>query len=148
AVTEDTPTPAMEVAPTESYSAPLPQINATAEVNDSDFEARVAAAVAAYSHAAESTAASSHVAVAESPVSAQAAAPAPIVSAPIVDVAPAAEAPHAAVEHVPSFEYQPPVRVPEPEPVEQATSVAEIAAEPVPAPSAPELVAAEPVTEP
>jgi len=141
---EETPAPAMEVAPAESYSAPLPEINATSEVNDSDFEARVAAAMAAYSHAAESTAASSHIAVAENPVSATAAAPAPSVPAPSVDEIPAAEATHAAVEHVPSFEYQPPVRVPEPEPVEQAASVPEIAAEPVPAPSAPEPVAAEP----
>jgi len=137
---EVTPAPAAEVAPAESYSAPLPRIDATSEVNDSDFEARVAAAMAAYSHAAESTSAPSHVAVAESPVS-TAAAP-----APVVDEAPAAEEPHAAVEHVPSFEYQPPVRMPEPEPVEQAAAVAEIAAEPepVPAPPAPEPVAAEP----
>jgi CheY-like chemotaxis protein len=145
AASEEATTPAMEVAPAESYSAPLPKINATSEVSDSDFEARVAAAMAAYSHAAEPASASSHVAVAESPVSAQAAAPAPSIPAPSVDEAPAAEMPHAVVaEHVPSFEYQPPVRVPEPEPVEQAASVPEVAAEPVPTPSAPEPVAAEP----
>ena len=41
----------MEVAPAQSDIAPLPAIRATGEVSDADFEARVAAAMAAYSHA-------------------------------------------------------------------------------------------------
>ncbi|HVG89937.1 MAG TPA: response regulator, partial [Alphaproteobacteria bacterium] len=48
------PTPAaMETAPDDRYSSPLPTVEATPEVSDADFEARVAAAMAAYSHAAE-----------------------------------------------------------------------------------------------
>src|SRR5882724_11906179 len=43
----------MQVEPAESELAPLPAIQATGEVSDIDFEARVAAAMAAYSHAAE-----------------------------------------------------------------------------------------------
>ena len=147
---EESPAHVMEVATSEvapakavadeSQSAPLPMINATSEVSDSDFEARVAAAMAAYSHAAETPSAPSPVAVAESPVTVTTeAAPASVGEARTAEVAHAA-----ATEPAPSFEYQPPVSAPEPAPVKHAASAPEIAAEPVPAPSAPEPVAAEP----
>jgi len=43
----------MEAAPEDRFSSSLPAVDATSEVSDADFEARVAAAMAAYSHAAE-----------------------------------------------------------------------------------------------
>src|SRR5689334_8363376 len=45
----------METAPDGRYVSPVPTAEATPEVSDADFEARVAAAMAAYSHAAEPT---------------------------------------------------------------------------------------------
>src|ERR1044071_7466467 len=120
----------MEAAPEDRYSAPLPIANATSEVSDADFEARVAAAMAAYSHAAEPTAPQS-VSEPASTVSAEAAPASPVYSARAVAI------PEPAREPAPSFEYHPPVRVPEaaiPEPV--AVAPAEAASEPVPAATA------------
>ena len=88
----------MEVAPAQSDIAPLPAIRATGEVSDADFEARVAAAMAAYGHT--TGAPESHV----SPV-----APVEIQPEPPAYAAPAAEVPPVE-EAAPSFEYQPPVR--------------------------------------
>jgi CheY-like chemotaxis protein len=133
-----------DVAPAEAVveegqSVPPPMIDATAEVSDSDFEARVAAAMAAYSHAAETTAAPSPVGAAESSVEAPADVP-----TTIVEKGPATEAIDIVAEPTPSFEYQPPVSAPEATPAEHASAAPEIAAEPVAAPSAPEPVPAEP----
>jgi hypothetical protein len=100
----------MEAAPAQNDITPLPAIRATGEVSDADFEARVAAAMAAYSHA--TGAPESH----ESPV-----APVAIQPEPPAYADPAAEVPHVE-EAAPSFEYRPPVRVTEP--VETATVVA------------------------
>ncbi|HEV7550063.1 MAG TPA: response regulator, partial [Candidatus Angelobacter sp.] len=58
---EPIPAPTPEVAPPENELAPLPGIRATGEVTDIDFEARVAAAMAAYSHATESAPATAEV---------------------------------------------------------------------------------------
>jgi len=120
--------PRMEAAPEDRYSAPLPIVNATSEVTDADFEARVAAAMAAYSHAAEPTAPQS---VSEPAVSAEAAPASPVYSAQAVAV------PEPVAEPAPSFEYHPPVRVPEAtiaEPV--AVAPPEAALEPAPPASA------------
>jgi CheY-like chemotaxis protein len=118
---------AMEAAPAQNDITPLPAIRATGEVSDADFEARVAAAMAAYSHA--TGAPESH----ESPV-----APVAIQPEPPAYADPAAEVPHVE-EAAPSFEYRPPVRVTEP--VETATVIApETTAPPVslaPEPEAP-----------
>ena len=137
AANEAVPAP-MEAAPEDRYSAPLPIANATSEVSDADFEARVAAAMAAYSHAAEPTAPQS-VSEPASTVSAEAAPASPVYSAQ------AAAVPEPVAEPAPSFEYHPPVRVPEAaiaEPV--ALAPAEAAAEPVPAASASAPVVPEP----
>jgi CheY-like chemotaxis protein len=95
----------MEVAPAESELAPLPAIQATGEVSDIDFEARVAAAMAAYSHAAEAAPAA-EVSESSTAVSAGVPADAPGYTAQPVEIAPASE-------DVPSFEYRPPVRTSE-----------------------------------
>ncbi|MGZ4867900.1 MAG: response regulator [Candidatus Angelobacter sp.] len=136
--------PTMEVAPAESQVAPLPAIGATGEVSDVDFEARVAAAMAAYSHATEAAPAPAE--VAESPSAAAAEVPRESYTTHSVEVAPATEA-------APSFEYHPPVRIPEvvetaPAP-DTASATPEITATPVPAtpvPASPthEAVAPEP----
>lgn len=98
---------AME-APAQSDLTPLPAIRATGEVSDADFEARVAAAMAAYSHATEAH---------ESPV-----APVEIQPEPPAYAAQTAEA--APVEEAaPSFEYRPPVRIAEPVEMAPAASV-------------------------
>jgi CheY-like chemotaxis protein len=100
---------AMEAAPAQSEQT---SISTTAEVTDADFEARVAAAMAAYSHA------TAPVEVHESPV----AAPVEIQSEPPVQaVELAAAAP--VEEAAPSFEYHPPVRVSEPVEMASAASV-------------------------
>ncbi|HEX4605512.1 MAG TPA: response regulator [Candidatus Angelobacter sp.] len=127
---------APETAEEPGLSAPLPMINATSEVSDSDFEARVAAAMAAYSHAAEPASAPTSVAVAESP-------------APSVEHG--VEAAHVAAEPVPSFEYHTQARAPEAALADHAASVSarEIATEPVLAkPVLAEPVAAERVAAP
>jgi CheY-like chemotaxis protein len=134
AANETAPAP-METAPEARYSPPPSAVEATAEVTDADFEARVAAAMAAYSHGAEPAAAAPQpVSEPTSIVSAEAAPASPAYSAQAV----AASEPVA--EPAPSFEYHPPVRVPEvaaAEPV--AVAPPEPAPEPVPAgsPSAP-----------
>lgn len=97
----------MEVAPAQNDIAPLPAIRATGEVSDADFEARVAAAMAAYSHATV--------------------APVEIQPEPLAYVAPAAEIPPVE-ETAPSFEYQPPVRVAEAVETAAVVSVAHEAA--------------------
>ena len=91
---------AMEVAPAAMES---PSSGATAVVSDADFEARVAAAMAAYSHA------TAPIDVHESPV----VAPVEIQPEPPADPVAAAEA-KPAEEAVPSFEYRPSVHIAEP----------------------------------
>jgi CheY-like chemotaxis protein len=130
AAQEAPPADTMYVAPAQHEVAPLPAIRATGEVSDADFEARVAAAMAAYSH---STGASE---VHESPVSApvEVQPEPPAYAAQTAEVAPVEEA-------VPSFEYRPPVRLAEPEETISAVSLApENSASPVslaPEPEAP-----------
>ena len=142
------PAPAVETAP-DRYSSPLPPAETTPEVSDADFEARVAAAMAAYSNAAEPT--ETHQAVSEPAVSVSAE---PVSaervseetrSASAVYSAQAVAAPEPAAEPAPSFEYHPPVRVPETavaEPV--AVAPPEVTAEPVRAASASKPVIPEP----
>ena len=133
---EAAPAPAAEAAPVESYSPPLPAIDATSEVSDADFEARVAAAMAAYNHAAEAAPAPSMAAESRAAVAAAAEPAANVYAAQAVAV------PQPAPEPAPSFEYHPPIRVPEPEPAAHAAPApAEVSAEPVPVPPAPEPVA-------
>jgi CheY-like chemotaxis protein len=93
--------PTMEAAPAQNDVAPLPAIRATGEVSDADFEARVAAAMAAYSHSTGTAE------VHESPVSAPVEVQ-PEPTAHTAEMVPVEEA-------VPSFEYRPPVRLAEPE---------------------------------
>jgi hypothetical protein len=100
----------MEAAHAQNDVPPLPAIRATGEVSDADFEARVAAAMAAYSHS--TGAAEVHESPASVPVEVQ-----PEPTAHTAEVAPAEEA-------VPSFEYRPPVRSAEPEETIPAVSLA------------------------
>ena len=125
AASEAVPAP-MEAAPEDRYSSSLPAVEAAAEVTDADFEARVAAAMAAYSHAAEPAAAAAP-AVSEPIVTAEAAPTTPIYSAQAV------AAPEPVEEPAPSFEYHPPVRVPEAAVAQPLASTApEAAHEPIP----------------
>jgi CheY-like chemotaxis protein len=134
----------METAPDGRYASPVPTAEATPEVSDADFEARVAAAMAAYSHAAEPT--ETHQSLSE-PATSE---PAVTVSAEPEPASPAYSAqasavPEPAAEPAPSFEYHPPVRVPEAaiaEPV--ALAPPEATPEPVPAASASRPVVPEP----
>jgi hypothetical protein len=109
----------MEVAPAQSDLPPLPAIRATGEVSDADFEARVAAAMAAYSHA--TAPAEVHESPVVAPVDIQPEPPAQFVE--MAEAAPMEEA-------VPSFEYRPPVR--SAEPVEMATAASVDSAPAVP----------------
>jgi hypothetical protein len=105
AATEPASAAAVEVAPAEPELTQLPAIRATGEVSDIDFEARVAAAMAAYSHATEAAPAAE---VSETSTSGAAGVPeeAHAYAAQPVETAPVTEA-------APSFEYQPPVRASE-----------------------------------
>jgi len=140
---------AMEAAPDDRYSSPLPAVEATTEVSDADFEARVAAAMAAYSHGAEP--AETHPSVSEpaasvsaEPVSAESVSAESQPASPVYS-AQAVAVPEPAAEPAPSFEYHPPVRVPEaavaepaavaspettPEPVRAASASAPVIPEP------------------
>jgi CheY-like chemotaxis protein len=119
AATQEAPSaPAMDDIP------PLPAIRATGEVSDADFEARVAAAMAAYSHA--TAPAEVHESPVAAPVEIQ-----PEPPAPAVELAAAAPV----EETAPSFEYHPPVRVAEP--VEMAPAPSLDHAHAVPESSAP-----------
>lgn len=112
---------ATEAAPAQSEPTPS---SAASEVSDVDFEARVAAAMAAYSHA--TAPAEVHESPVAAPVEIQ---PEPL--APAVELAAAAPVEEAA----PSFEYHPPVRVAEP--VEMASEASVDHAHAVPESSAP-----------
>jgi CheY-like chemotaxis protein len=124
------------VAASEAAPAPMeaaPAAETTAEVTDADFEARVAAAMAAYSHVAEPVAApeaEAHVAVAQE-------------AAPATEgyAAHAVAVPETVAEPAPSFEYHPPVGAPNP-----ISSVAQIVSAPVEV--AHESVTATPASEP
>lgn len=100
----------MEVAPAQSEQSSM---KSAAEVSDADFEARVAAAMAAYSHATVPV--ELHESPVVAPVEIQPEPPAPAVeiseAAPVEEAAP------------PSFEYHPPVRVAEPIEAAPALSV-------------------------
>jgi CheY-like chemotaxis protein len=109
----------IEFASAQSEVPPLPAIRATGEVSDADFEARVAAAMAAYSHA------TAPVEMHESPV----VAPVEIQPEPPADAAPVAET-KPVEEAVPSFEYRPPVRIAEPVGMTPADSLESRAAVP------------------
>lgn len=130
---------ASEAAPAsdDKYPAPLPAVEATSEVSDADFEARVAAAMAAYGHSAEPAAAPPAVSEPEPAVSAEAAPASPAYSAQTAAV------PEPEAEPAPSFEYHPPVRVAEAAMSEPVASVQpEAAPEPPPVASAPTPVRA------
>jgi CheY-like chemotaxis protein len=106
----EAPAPVVE-APMESSSVQTPVAAAAAEVSDADFEARVAAAMAAYSHVVEAA-----VSPASAPeIPAPAAPQAETIGSPVVyvETASIAETPQVTAEPAPSFEYQPPIRVPE-----------------------------------
>jgi CheY-like chemotaxis protein len=125
--------PSMEPPSIEPPALEPQPVETTAEVSDSDFEARVAAAMAAYNHA---EAAPSGL-VAEAP-------------APVAEAVPAGNAYTAqafeVAQRAPSFEYHPAAREPEPTFVAHTPPApAEIIAEP--AASAP-AVAAPPVSAP
>lgn len=106
-------------APLASYSvpAPTPASEPPTEVTDSDFEARVAAAMAAYNQASETETKPPSVAELGQVIADHARA----IAVPEVPEVHAVEAqpeePPAVLEQVPSFEYQPPVRAAEPAPV-------------------------------
>jgi len=121
----------VETAPEDRYSSPQPAVDATSEVSDADFEARVAAAMAAYSNAAEPATPAPSASEPAANVSAEAAPANPVYSAQAVAVG------EPVAEPTPSFEYHPPVRVPEAaiaEPV--AVAPPEVTAEPVVVPAA------------
>jgi CheY-like chemotaxis protein len=105
----NSPSALAQEAPAAGEQSPINA--ATAEVSDADFEARVAAAMAAYSHA------TAPVEVHESPV----VAPVEIQPEPPADAVPVAEA-KPVEEAVPSFEYRPPVRIAEPVEMAHGTS--------------------------
>jgi CheY-like chemotaxis protein len=107
----NSPSALAQEAPAAGEQSPINA--ATAEVSDADFEARVAAAMAAYSHA------TAPVEVHESSV----VAPVEIQPEPPADAVPVAEAKPVEVEEaVPSFEYSPPVRIAEPVEMAHGTS--------------------------
>ncbi|MCU1220427.1 MAG: response regulator receiver protein [Candidatus Angelobacter sp.] len=119
------PTP--EVAPPENELAPLPGIRATGEVTDIDFEARVAAAMAAYNNATESAPATAE-------VSESSAAPSAGVPAEPSDNAVQAAEIVGGSEEAPSFEYRPPVRASEIEnafAANKSAAMPEISASPI-----------------
>jgi hypothetical protein len=118
----------MQAVPEDRYSSSLPTVDANSEVSDADFEARVAAAMAAYSHSAEPTTAQS-VSEPAATISTEAAPANPVYSAQAVAV------PEPVAEPAPSFEYHPPVRVPEAA-IAESVALAPPEAEPVPAASA------------
>jgi len=145
---------AMEAAPDDRHSSPLPAVEATTEVSDADFEARVAAAMAAYSHGAEP--AETHPSVSEpaasvsaepvssESVSAESVSSEPQPASPVYS-AQAVAVPEPAAEPAPSFEYHPPVRVPEADVAEPAAvAPPEATPEPVRAASASAPVIPEP----
>ncbi|MCU1331777.1 MAG: response regulator receiver protein [Candidatus Angelobacter sp.] len=140
------PAPTPEVAPPENELAPLPGIRATGEVTDIDFEARVAAAMAAYSHATESAPATAE-------VSEGSAAPSAGVPAEPSDNAVRAAEIAGGSEEAPSFEYRPPVRASE---IENAFAANKSAAMPeisaadqvVASPTFPNPVSSPPAQEP
>ncbi|HLK53309.1 MAG TPA: response regulator [Candidatus Angelobacter sp.] len=157
----------MEVTPAESYSEPLPTIEpppieqhsveqssveplsiesspveqpreaATAEVSDSDFEARVAAAMAAYNNA-EAVAAPASVTESSVAVAAEAAPVDKVYAAQAFEVA------HTVAEPAQSFEYHPSAGVSGPA-THTAPASAEFITEPALAPSAPIPPAPEPI---
>jgi hypothetical protein len=133
----------METAPDGRYSSPLPAAEATLEVSDADFEARVAAAMAAYSHAAEPTETHPSVSEPAATVSAESVSAEPQPASPVYS-AQAVAVPEPAAEPTPSFEYHPPVRVPEAAIAEPAALAPEATAEPVRAASASTPVIPEP----
>lgn len=119
-------------APHANYSvpAPMPVSEAATEVSDADFEARVAAAMAAYNQASEPAHNQApeiemeHSSAAElGHVIADHARAIAVPEVPEVHaVEPQVEEPLAASEQVPSFEYQPPIRAAEPVPVASAVT--------------------------
>ncbi len=110
------PAPTMQVAPAQSDLSPI----AASEVSDADFEARVAAAMAAYSQTTAPVEAQENASAAAAEVSQ----PQPLYAAQAAEPAPLEEA-------VPSFEYRPPVRTNEPIPTsgESPAAIAESVAE-------------------
>jgi CheY-like chemotaxis protein len=123
---------AVASAPQASYStpAPMPVSEAATEVTDADFEARVAAAMAAYNQASEPAHNQAPAIEMEQSSAAELghviADHARTITVPEVPevhaVEPQPEEPPAVSEQVPSFEYQPPVRAAESVPVASAAT--------------------------
>jgi CheY-like chemotaxis protein len=133
-------TPITEAAPVAEAAPPAKAPAAAAEtVSDSDFEARVAAAMAAYNHAEAAPTSAAPSSAAPSPVTPAAVAESPVATA---TEAPPANNAHKVqafeiakpAEPAPSFEYHPAAKISEPAPVTHTP--AELAPEPVPAPPA------------
>ena len=112
------PAATMQAASAQNDASPASASGATGEVSDADFEARVAAAMAAYSQTTAHAEPQENVSAAPAEVPQSQ----PVYAAQVAEPAPAEEA-------VPSFEYSPPVRTPEPaeNPVAIAESTAEAA---------------------
>lgn len=132
-------------APQASYSvpAPMPVSEAATEVTDADFEARVAAAMAAYNQTSETESKSLSAAEIGQVIADHARAIAVPEVPEIHAVEPQPEEPPAVSEQVPSFEYQPPIRAAEPAPsvssaaTANAGSTYEYTAPPIEAPAPP-----------
>jgi CheY-like chemotaxis protein len=105
--------PSPGIGAEESY--PAPQVAASSEVTDADFEARVAAAMAAYSQSSEAEAAR----LSATETRSATAAPVHSFAAPVPEARAAekqSEEVHSVAASIPSFEYRPPVRTAEPPP--------------------------------
>jgi len=141
-VAQETSAPVMEVAPAEIHPAPPvvepPKVEPPAEVSDADFEARVAAAMAAYSHVEAQPVVAPVAAQASVPVEAEAAV---TNHAPTVQ---AFEVAQPAAEPVPSFEYHPAAYA-----AESQTAIAPAASQVTPEPISvtPEPAIVEPTAE-
>jgi CheY-like chemotaxis protein len=133
---EAAPTEAIEIVPEEPESPPAPAIETTSEVSDSDFEARVAAAMAAYNHSSEVTPMPAAFPDNTTTVLTESAPINNVYAAHAVAVPAAVAAPAAVTEPAPSFEYQPSVTGSAVVPAAYtAAGLAEVAA---PVPPAPE----------
>jgi hypothetical protein len=130
--------PAVESLSVEQPPAGTPSSEAATETSDSDFEARVAAAMAAYNHA---EAAPTHTPVIESPVTVAA----ETASTNNNHTAQAFEVAQAIAEPAPSFEYHPSAPIHEQAPMAHAAPApADFIAEPIAVPPIPKPVDAEP----
>jgi CheY-like chemotaxis protein len=122
------PEPASAPAAAEASSFPSSVAEIPIGVSDADFEARVAAAMAAYNQTSEAETAHAEATEAHETAAAEthevAPAPAAAQEAPVAQE----DAPAAQEEKIPSFEYQPPVRSVEPEITHEPAAQVEVPA--------------------